>query len=291
MNPKRILVATDFSPAAELAVERAATLAKMFQAELRLLHIVPPQRWFAGLFASRKEWSAQVRGSAAAALKERASRVADEVRIEVSTALLSGSASSVIVGAAADYRPDLLAIGVFGAGHPANNSTGLGHTASKLIGTTKTPLLLVRHASPAAPKNVLAALDLTPASVRVARWARFITKGQANYLHVFEAPFTQRLQGYGVSRKTLDVYATEQLAERDGALRRVLLEAGLSQRTPRLVLRGEAAKIIGAQVRKLKIDTLVVGKHSRRKRDATSPYGSVCHHVAYFSPSDVLVVP
>ena len=179
---------------------------------------------------------------------------------------------------------------MFGTGHPHSNSTGLGHTASKLIGTTKTPLLLVRHES-AARNNVLAALDLTPASVRVARWARSLAKGQANYLHVFEAPFANRLRGYGVSRKTLDVYATEQLTERDRALRRVLLEAGVSQRTPRMVLRGEAAKAIDAQVRKLKIDTLVVGKHSRRKRDVASPYGSVCHHVAYFAPSDVLVVP
>lgn len=44
----RILAATDFSPAADRAVRRAALIAKQHGAELHLLHVVPPLSLYAG---------------------------------------------------------------------------------------------------------------------------------------------------------------------------------------------------------------------------------------------------
>lgn len=72
---------------------------------------------------------------------------------------------------------------------------------------------------------------------------------------------------------------------------RFLRRLSIGERVTALVLRGGAIRTISAQLRKLKIDTLVIGKHTRRKRDAAAPYGSVCHYLANVSPVDVLVVP
>lgn len=292
MTPKKILVATDFSSAGELAVQRAATLAQRYRAELRLLHAVPPQRWLDGLLPSRQHWTQQVSARASVALKALADQLATDRKIDVSTALIRGRASVAIASGMEQFKPDLVVIGAVGE-RLLDAQTGLGNTAMQLLRTTETPALLVRRHDIELPTRMLAALDLTPASVAVMRWARLLAArgGVLTALHVFDAPFADRLRGYGVSRRTIDVYARDQQLERERLLRSTLLEAGAGRQTNKLVLRGEAIRSITAQLRKLKIDTLVIGKHSRRKRDAAAPYGSVCQHLAYFAPVDVLIVP
>jgi nucleotide-binding universal stress UspA family protein len=74
-------------------------------------------------------------------------------------------------------------------------------------------------------------------------------------------------------------------------MRTILAGADIDNRVNCLVLRGEARRVISAQLRKLNIATLVMGKHTRRKGSATAPDGSVCRYLTYFAPVDVLVVP
>lgn len=292
MTPKRILVAADFSPAADLAVRRAVALARRYKAELRLVHAVPPLRSLEGLFPSRRKWKEEVSARAAAALKAQAKRLVTDKRIDVSTGLLSGRASAAIAGAVADFQPDLLVMGARGEGRLPSTKSGLGGTATKLIRSTEVPLLLVRRPEIDLPRKVLVALDLTPASASVARWANSIAAGgELTAVHVFEAPFAERLRVYGVSRKTIDVYAADQSADLEQAMRTILAGADIDNRVNCLVLRGEARRVISAQLRKLNIATLVMGKHTRRKGSATAPDGSVCRYLAYFAPVDVLVVP
>jgi universal stress protein E len=293
MRLRKILVATDFSTAADLAVRRAAALAERHKAELRLMHAVPPQRWLEGLLPSRQHWTEHVRARAASALQAQATRLAADRRIEVDSALVNGKASGAIAAVATDFQPDLVVVGARGEGPMPNTHAGLGRTAQKLMGSTHTPLLLVRRADIDLPRQLLAALDLTPVSKRVVQWAACLAAadGELAVLHVFEEPFAHRLRSYGVSRKTIDVYAADQQAECERALRALLMDAGAGKRIRQSVLRGDAIKIIGTQLRKLKSDTLVIGKHGGRKRDAATPYGSACHDLSHFAPVDVLVVP
>jgi nucleotide-binding universal stress UspA family protein len=292
MIVRRILVATDFSAAAELAVQRAAALAQSYGAELRLLHAVPPLGWLEGLLGSKQQWREQVRARAASTLKDQAAQLANERQIEVSTALHTGKASAAIADAAEQFDPQLMVVGASGEGQARVKNKTLGQTASKLIGKAQVPLLLTRRAGRDLPSKVLAAVDLTPSSVRVARWADTIASdGQSYFIHVFEAPFAPRLRKYGVKPGALDIYAADEQATRKRKLRNLLAQSGARRRSEKLILRGDAVKIITAQVRKLKIDTLIVGKHGRRKRDAAAPYGSVCYYLTQFAPVDTLVVP
>lgn len=293
MTPGKILVATDFSSPAAAAVQRAAALAQHYKAELRLVHAMPSRRWLEGLLPSRQHWAQQVSARASAALKAEAGQVAAIRKIEVSTALTRGRASVAVATAAEQFKPDLIVIGAIGEHLSKDGPTGLGNTARKLLGAIDVPLLLVRRGDIELPVRVLAALDLTPAAAAVMRWAGRITVKNSDLtaLHVFETPFAGRLRSYGVSRETIDVYARDHQLECEQKLRSVLTAAGAGRHVNKLVLRGEAIRLITGQLRKLKIDTLVIGRHSRRKRDDTAPYGSVCQHLARFAPVDVLIVP
>ncbi len=292
MKPGRILVGTDFSPASELAVQRAAALAAKFGAELRLIHAAPPRRWLPGIPGSRSAWTQQVRAQASAMLKAQAGRLSAEQGIEISTGLMEDRASLAIASAVAQFEPELVVAGARGESMLKGPQPGLGQTASRLLVTLQAPLLLVRRADIETPRRVLAALDLTAASRRVAQWAVAMAgKGGCTALHVFEAPFADRLRSYGVSRKAIDVYAGNQQQEGEQALQALLNAAGVERRAARLVVRGEAIRVIAAHLKKLKADTLVLGKHTRRKRDAAQPHGSVCNHFAQFASTDVLVVP
>ena len=292
MQLKKILVATDFSPAAELAVRRSVALAHRFDAELRLVHAVPPLTWLEGIFPSKKLWSEQVRSQAAAALKKQAVELASQGAIEVSTALFAGKASVAIDRAIEHFAPDLLVIGASGDGQTQRKHKHLGHTASKLIGATTTPLVLTRSSGERESEKVVGAIDLTPASLEVARGTKTLAgPGGAVFLHVFEAEFAPRLRKYGVKRKTLDLYAEDQQRSRERDLQKILNKSNVGNRVKKAVVRGDAVKTITAYVRKFRADTLVVGKHGRRKRDAAAPYGSVCYYLTHYSTTDVLVVP
>jgi universal stress protein E len=292
MKPRKILVATDFSAGGDLAVQYAAALARRFRAELLLLHALPPPRWLESLVGSRPQWLQAVRGKASVALKVQADQIATDNSVDVSTGLVTGKASAAISAAAIDFGSDLVVAGVRGEGARTSMHAGLGQTASKLVGATTIPVLLIRRHDPLLPDRVLAAVDLTSVSRSVLSWASVLAgKGDLTVMHVFDAPFASRMRRYGVSRKTIDVYASDQQAEREKALRGILLEAEIDRRVSKLVLRGEAVRSITTQVRKLKINTVVVGKHGRRKRDAAAPYGSVCSYIANSTPANILIVP
>lgn len=292
MTPKRILVATDFSTAANAAVQRAAVLAHRSGAQLMLLHVMPPKRWLDGLFASRKHWYEQVQSRSNVVLGEQAAKLTAQIGVEIGTALVNGHASAAIRAASEEFEADLVVIGARGERQGQQALDGLGHTATKLLESTNVPLLLVKRNDTATPDRVLMALDLSPASIHVARWgSRIAGKAKLWALHVYEAPFAGRFRSYGVSRQALDIYSAEQQAQRERKLRIVLAKARVAKGIGRVVMRGEATPLIQAQLRKLKIDTLVIGKHTKRKRNDAAPYGSVCHHLACVAPVDVLVVP
>lgn len=218
MAPRKILVATDFTPASDLAVQRAAALAARFKSELRIVHAIPPLGLWEGMLPSRQQWNDEISARAAPSLKDRASRITAK-SMAVSTGLLIGRASTAIARAAAEYEPDLVVIGARGTGRLPMKS-GLGGTASKLLRTARRPLLLVRRPDVGLPQRVLAALDLADSSESVALWADRIVGGREfTVIHVFEAPYADRLRAYGVSHKAIDVYAGDRYVERQDAMR------------------------------------------------------------------------
>lgn len=292
MKVERVLVATDFSAAGQRAVQTAAEWARREDAALRIVHAAPTARRLAGLWRTSMRDVHAVHRQAADALRRVAQATDPARRLDVSTGLVTGPAARQVARAAVDYRADLLVIGARGEHETTTGQPGLGGTAIKLVGATAVPLLLARHA-PAAPPKVLAAVDLTDVSSAVLQWAsRCAVGGQLHVFHAYEVPFASRLEAYGVAAGTLDVYTADENEKHDWQLTSLIASTCPGREVHRITERGDAASRILVHVRRLAPTVLVLGKHSSRPgRPVSTAYGSVCRHAAFFSPTDVLIVP
>ncbi len=292
MKVERVLVATDFSAAGQRAVQTAAEWARREDAALRIVHAAPTARRLAGLWRTSMRDVHAVHRQAADALRRVAQATDPARRLDVSTGLVTGPAARQVARAAVDYRADLLVIGARGEHETTTGQPGLGGTAIKLVGATAVPLLLARHA-PAAPPKVLAAVDLTDVSSAVLQWAsRCAVGGQLHVFHAYEVPFASRLEAYGVAAGTLDVYTADENEKHDWQLTSLIAATCPGREVHRITERGDAASRILVHVRRLAPTVLVLGKHSSRPgRPVSTAYGSVCRHAAFFSPTDVLIVP
>jgi nucleotide-binding universal stress UspA family protein len=292
MKVERVLVATDFSAAGQRAVQTAAEWARREDAALRIVHAAPTARRLAGLWRTSMRDVHAVHRQAADALRRVVEAIDPARRLDVSTGLVTGPAARQVARAAVDYRADLLVIGARGEHETTTGQPGLGGTAIKLVGATAVPLLLARHA-PAAPPKVLAAVDLTDVSSAVLQWAsRCAVGGQLHVFHAYEVPFASRLEAYGVAAGTLDVYTADENEKHDWQLTSLIASTCPGREVHRITERGDAASRLLVHVQRLAPTVLVLGKHSSRPgRPVSTAHGSVCRHAAFFSPTDVLIVP
>src|SRR5687768_7107868 len=106
----RVLVATDFSRAGQCAADSGAEWARRTGAQLRIVHVTPPQRWLSGLWGADASMADTIERHAANALREVAKRVDPQKTLELSTGVLSGAAAVSIVRAARDYEADLIVV-------------------------------------------------------------------------------------------------------------------------------------------------------------------------------------
>lgn len=294
MKIERILVASDFSAAGERALRTASAWAHRDKAALRIVHVAPPKRLLSGFGSASASTIRGVYQQAATAL-QRLADVADPAReLDVSTGLLTGSASKEIARVAADFNSDAIVIGARGEHETATRQPGLGGTATKLMASTPVPLMLVRSAAAGSPPaTVLAAVDLSPASTAVLEWASWCATTMRLYaFHAYEVAFAARLRAYGIAGNAIDVYSEDEHAQRDQQLASLIASAAADRPVQRIVERGDAATLLFEHIQRLDADLVVLGKHTRIPRGASrTAYGSVCRHAALFAPCDVLIVP
>jgi len=145
MTFRRILIATDFSPASRPAFRAAVDLASQGRGRLAIVHVLPSvapvgvggyvsARMYEEMEASAREWA-----------EKRLDRLVEEARgsgIAARALLLEGSAHEAIARAARKERADVVVIGTHGR-------TGLervlvGSVAARIIGTAPCPVLTVR---------------------------------------------------------------------------------------------------------------------------------------------------
>ena len=142
---KRILHATDFSPASERALEEAIDLAKQNDAELLVVHVIEPVRYVAGeefggpeLYVRLEEITDQ---NAQASMKKLIEKV-DKLKVKVKSLLLKGVAHEQIVSAAETRKADMIVIGTHG--RTGFSKLFMGSVAGRVISTALCPVLTVR---------------------------------------------------------------------------------------------------------------------------------------------------
>jgi nucleotide-binding universal stress UspA family protein len=288
---ERILVATDFSKAGQRAVDVAAEWARATASQLRLVHVTPPKRWIGAAWGLEPSVVDTIERHASTALKQTADRADPGRVIELSTAVLAGSAARSIARAARDYRADLLIVGARGE-RDANGEPILGGTSAKLLATSDIPLLLVRrpHRDPVA--GVVAGVDLSPHSSAVLEWAHFAAGGRHLFaFHAYDVPFAARLEAYGLSPTAIDVYSEQARSKCDAELAALTASIARTGVTSRAVERGEPAVLLRRYIESMTPSLVVLGKHGRGAHASRArAVGNTCRFVASSVAADVLVV-
>lgn len=162
VNPKRILVAYDFSDYSELALKYGLSIAQEHQSELHLLHVLPPRS------ASDPEiaWYPMKGNSAYHAAACRLQRVVpEEVHLwcGVKTAVSEGNPYREILNYAEQNEIDLISVGAHGAGFGMRAL--FGSNVDRVLRQSPCPVLVAR---PLKPMMTVTELELNRAKLSCA---------------------------------------------------------------------------------------------------------------------------
>jgi nucleotide-binding universal stress UspA family protein len=152
---RRVLYATDLSPASLAAFPHALRLAKLAGAELTILHVLPSavSVFLDGGYVPQEIWdeiAAGVRAEADTEIDTLIKRAVD-AGVHASASLVDGgTAADDIVRIAGETKTDLLVLGTHGRTGVARFL--LGSVAARVVATAPCPVLTVRASEPAGPR-------------------------------------------------------------------------------------------------------------------------------------------
>ena len=254
---QKILVPVDFSNSSRDAVAYAQGIARVYSAEVSLLHVVPPFNFgfsVAELPGPRHE-QVEARNRSAWKALEAFADLAGEV--EIRRELREGEAADEIVSRAHDGGFDLIIMPTSGAG-PIRRLLRMGSVTTKVLSSAECPVLTGVHLrSPAGGvriRSVVCAIDLGVATERVlCRGSRLAEDFGADLTIVHAAAGADDASDY--FDETWRTMLTERVRERIGELLK-----SVSKSATVVVESGPAPKVITAASAAAKADLLVLGR-------------------------------
>lgn len=283
---KRIVTATDFSPAGNDAVMRGAFLARAMGVDtVCLWHVLEPAvgrvlRETLNLSLGDKKAFHDKAGEELEAL---ARRVQGQTGVLPETDFLEGRITQALPGAL--KQGDLLVIGATGSHHL--RSIMMGITAQRLLQCSSVPVLLTRQEPNSRYHKVLVATDFSPASQRSADLAgQLASEGVIRAVHAYQAFHEVDLIFAGVDDDVIEQYREKSKSEAGKKMKRWLAKHPSFK--PEL-LPGFPLPVLLDQVEVHNADLLVVGKQGQNDGDS-SLLGEVTQRLLNEAPCDVLVV-
>jgi nucleotide-binding universal stress UspA family protein len=292
---KHILLATDFSADARRAQDFAIGLAKVWEAELDILHVIEPKR-AAGEDAESFALAGRSRSDAARQLEA----VRDDMArrgISARPRLLLGNPVEHIHQVAREQDIDLVVLGLQGRNNLAYGL--IGSTAERLVHDGPCPILAVPGLrkdaldplpadTPAVISRILAPLDFSAPSMDAVEYAVHLTKkagATLTLVHVLEPNSYDLDCGLGVieDEGSKRDYWDRQLMD----LREVVSADGIPVDVE--ISGGLPADAILACALRCQADLIVMGTHGRRGR-SPERFGSVAEAVLRRATSPVLTV-
>lgn len=286
---RRILAATDFSPLGDAAIHRAALLAARAGSELLILHAMPAWSVLDGAFGASGDLPARMRGVAEARLAELIKRATQAGAQKARGKIVEGAALRVVLDEAANFHPDLLAIGAHGQG--MLQQFFLGGTVSRLLADAASPVLVVRRAVQGDYGATLVAVDLGPRSSTVLRAAITVAaQSRLTTVHAYQAPFEAKLRYKGFSEDDIVRYSAPEALTAQGSVDALFANpefVGLEMKMR--IVHGHPNQVLFDAATALGVDLIAVGKHGG-SRLGEKMMGSITRLLAYYAPCDVLVV-
>lgn len=291
---RRILAATDFSPAADRAVLRAVRLARQHGAQLRLLHVVPEIRRLDLLSRQRRAARSTVVRTAHLALETLAARIRTQHDVDAALSITSGRAHRGILAACKTGRADLVVIGVRGEHDRLLGENVLGGTAAKLLDRVPAALLVVRTPARQDYRLQLVGADLSARTANVVRSAcALLPESRVALLTVYGLPYAGRVHAYGFDAHWLD----QQIDGMAAGLRQELAAIATAavprnRRAGTRLLRGDPRRLLPDHAANLGADCLTLGAAGgpTRGRSPVTTFGDVARAVIPLLSCDVLLV-
>jgi nucleotide-binding universal stress UspA family protein len=287
LDPFRcLLVPTDFSSGADLALSRAARLRLAPKAKVLVVHVLAP-----GLsvrLRSQAEADAWRRLEKAAALVAETARASGQSTVTVERELISGRAFVEIIRRARAASADLVVLGRHGQ-RPVRDMF-IGSTAERVVRKGDVPVLVVSRKPTHVYRRPLIATDLDDSSKRILELALRAVDPNVRVMpvvHAFHVPFKSRLARDSPAAATAFWRACRDEARSNLA---ALLESwsvpGL--RWNPILREGDARGIVLNEAAHRKSDLIAIGTHGRAGM-AHALVGSVAEWVIRAARCDVLV--
>lgn len=287
-----IVATTDFSPAAERAVQRAALIAKQLNIELTLIHVVHPLDLYVGTelsFGYQKNFGRVQQEISKDQLNILAANLQKNFDIPVQVATRIGGAHTEIAGYAASKTGCLIVAGARGENENTMLNLLLGSTATRLLRAASGPVLIVRNKKIAPYLQAIAAVDFSSGSSGVPTLARAAApEAHIETLYVFDLTQEARMRKVSLDDDKLHQYHNDALIEVGKQLDKILAVQNDSRMT-RNVVTGYPAAEICARASKLPADLIVIGQHGMSGFQEWL-LGSVSKDVSQAAGCDVMVV-
>lgn len=277
-----ILVATDFSEAAQLAIRRAAQLGQEHHADLEILHVV-------GEMQPEEEFRAPEMIDSAKMELAKLARTVVPGGVSSRQQVEQGKDFVAIIHRARQIQAGLIVIGAHGDHAPSGSF--FGTTAQKLARKASIPLLVVKQSSPAPYRRMLVATDLSSASRQAMEAAMTVApQAEIDLLHVHRFWGESRLSLAGAGPEDRSRYRLQYEVSVSTMLQEWLEKIDLGGRRVDLHVRqGHPASVISHLAAEREADLVVMGTTGR----SGLPYillGSVAEKVLQTVPCDALVV-
>jgi nucleotide-binding universal stress UspA family protein len=285
--PRRIALATDLSHRCDRALDRALLIAKAWQAELAVIHALPPPEVF-NLFGSKSELPSW-RCPPDPAQKARDSLYRDLVRedpsIDISVHVETGSPADVVLDAIQQFGSELLVTGV--ARDEPLERMFLGTNVDRIIRKSSIPVLIVRNRAFEPYRHMVVATDFSSSSQTALETAiRFFPEAALSLFHAYDVPFASYL-GHGEVERQFSEFGRE-------AADKFLAEAGVAPeaaaRVDRMIEHGVAEALLRDFAETSRRHLTVVGTHGGG-RIYEALIGSTARKIIDAVPGDVLLVP
>lgn len=288
-----ILAATDFSAAAERALQRAVQLAEAHNARLELVHtfdsapVMPA--WGdpgGGAWIGEKMFMDGVRDQ----LERVRASLTGNHPIEINASLEVGPAHRQIARHAAASNADLVVIGASGSSGLVQRL--LGSTAQNVVRSSQVPVLVVRLPGAKAYANAVAATDFSDDALAAAQMALQLAPGSnLHVLYAFESIFDNDLARVAMQHDELERmqakdrdHANEQLA----VIHQQLASTHISATLHTTLRDGNPDQQIDAFLGEVHGELLALGAHGKTRWEA-GLLGSTTQHAVSHAPCDVLV--
>ncbi len=275
---QKILLPVDFQDASKTVAHQAAMLARHFQSEIVMLHVVTPLSYSAGMIEGG--YVPSNLGDLYNELLRTAQKSLDSLLgpelegLSVKRVLIEGDPATTIVQTARDEKTGLIAMPTHGYG--TFRRFLLGSVTAKVLHDSECPVWTGAHLEEEpkrefAIRNVLCGIDLDAHSRKTLEWAAQLASQFGARLTL--AHITPQAEVYGPDgfdfgpdwKQKLASSSTQSIAK---------LQRDASTKAEVIIESGDAAKVLDQVGRQIKADVLVIGRPSHGRLRATG-YGII----------------